>query len=71
MLDTVEHDAEIKELFDKITAEIPGGNGLRAINLEGFKIAADRMIIKGIYYGTQHVLNSTNDTIDRVFNKEK
>jgi hypothetical protein len=29
----------------------------------GFKIAADRMIIKGIYYGTQHVLNSTNDAV--------
>jgi hypothetical protein len=71
MLDTVNHDVEVKELFDKVTVEIPGGNGLRAINLEGFKVAIDRMMMKGFFHGGQQVLSSAEDVIERVFNKQK
>jgi hypothetical protein len=71
MLETINYDVEVKELFDKVTVEIPGGEGLRAINLEGFKIAVDRMMMKGFVRGGQEVLSSAEDVINRVFNKQK
>lgn len=67
MVDTIEHEIEVKELFENLTVEIPGGNGLRAINLECFKMAANNMLIKGIYHGGQNVLKTTQDVIEKVF----
>lgn len=69
MLDFTTHDQEVKELFEKLTVEMPGTSGLRVINLEAFKIAIDQMMNKAFYYGGKQVLQSTEEIMDRVFNE--
>lgn len=71
MLDFTPHDQEVKELFEKVTVEIPEGGGLRAITLEGFKIAIDQMMNKAFYYGGQQTLKVAEDVIDQVFNRTR
>lgn len=71
MLETVPHNVEVKELFEKVTVAIPGGKGLRAINLEGFKIAIDQMMNKAFYHGQQQTLDTAEDVINRVFKQVK
>lgn len=67
MIDIATHEQEVTELFEKLTVEIPGGQGLRAINRESFKLAIDQMMNKAFYYGGKQVLQSTEDILDRVF----
>lgn len=64
------HDEEVKELFEKVTANIPGTT-MRAISLEGFTIAIDQMMNKAFYYGAQHSMGTVQDIMDRVFNPAK
>ena len=71
MLDFTTHEQEVKELFEKVTVEIPQGGGLRAINLEGFKLAIDQMMNKAFYFGGQQTLRVAEDVIDQVFNKPR
>lgn len=63
------HDVEVKELFEKLSVEIPGTSGLRAMNLEAFKVGVDKMMNKAFFYGGQHTLQSAEEIIDKVFNR--
>lgn len=69
MTDLQSHDQEVKELFEKLSVEIPGVNGLRAMNLEAFKLGIDKMMNKAFYYGSQQTFQTAEDVIDRVFNR--
>lgn len=69
MTDVTPHDVEVKELYEKISVEIPGGNGLRAMSLEGFQVAIDKMMNKAYAYGTQQAFSSVEDVVDRVFKR--
>lgn len=71
MTDFTTHEQEVKELFEKVTVEIPNSGGLRAINLEGFKIAVDQMMNKAFFFGSQDTLKSAEDVIERVFNRKR
>lgn len=62
------HDQEVRELFEKVSVAIPE-TGMRAMNLEGFKVAVDIMMNKAFFYGSQQTLQSAEDVIDRVFNR--
>lgn len=64
------HDQDVKELFEKVTAKIPGTE-LRAINLDGFKVAIDQMMNKAFYYGAQHSMGTVQDIMEKVFNPAK
>lgn len=69
MLDTHTPDVELKELFERLSVEIPGTNGLRAMNLEAFELGVHKMMNKAFVEGGQHSLKTAEDIIDRVFNK--
>ena len=69
MYTPVDHDIEVKELFEKVSVEIPGMGDARAINLAGFKIAIDTMMNKAFYYGSQQTLKTAEDIVDKVFNR--
>lgn len=69
MTDAITHDEEVRELFEKVTVEIPECGGLRAINLQGFKLAIDRMMNKAFYMGSRQTLQSAEEVIDKVFNR--
>lgn len=71
MYTPVDHETEVKELFEKVSVAIPGIEDARAISLEGFKVAIDNMMNKAFYYGSQQTLQSAEDVIDRVFNQRR
>lgn len=60
---------EIKELFENLSVEVPGTNGLRAMNLEAFKLGIHKMMNKAFVEGSQHSLKTAEDIINTVFNK--
>jgi hypothetical protein len=62
-------DVEVEELFEKVTVEIPGTDGLRAINLKSFKLAIDKMMNQAFYQGAKNSMESVEDIIERVFNR--
>jgi hypothetical protein len=62
-----DHETEVKELFDKLTAPIPGSNGLRAINLEGFTVAISVMMNKAFYHGQMDAVEATESLFEKVF----
>jgi hypothetical protein len=70
MLDFTTHEQEVKELFEKLSVEIPGTSGLRAINLEAFKMGVEQMMNKAYFFGSKQTLQTAEDIIDRVFNKQ-
>jgi hypothetical protein len=61
---------EIKELFEKLSVEVPGTNGLRAMNLAAFKLGVDKMMNQAFIEGSQNSLRTAQDIINQVFNKE-
>lgn len=69
MYSQVDHEVEVKELFENISVEIPGTSGLRAMNLEAFKIGVDSMMNKAFFFGSQQTLQTAEDIIDQVFNR--
>lgn len=71
MVDFTTHEQEVKELFEKLSVEIPGTGGLRAMNLEAFKMGVDQMMNKAYFHGSRETLQTAEDIIDRVFNRQK
>jgi hypothetical protein len=71
MLLDVSHDVEVKELFEKLTVEIPGLTDTKAISLEAFKIGIDIMMNKAFYYGAQNSMNTVSEIMDLTFNVQK
>lgn len=63
------HDQEVQELYEKITAVIPGTDRFRAISLEGFTAAIDQMMNKAYYHGTQHSFQTVEAVMSRIFKK--
>lgn len=61
-LTPTDHDLELKELFEKCTAAIPGYDNIRVINYSGFLVAINAMMDKAYYMGTKH----SYDTVDAV-----
>lgn len=64
------HETEVKELFDKLTAPIPGSNGPRAITLEGFTAAISVMMNKAFFQGQMDAVETTESLFRKVFSKE-
>lgn len=65
----VDHEAEVKELFEKSTVAIPGAGQIRAINLETFTHAIDQMMQKAYYYGRMEAMNTAEQIIDQAFRR--
>jgi|688.fasta_scaffold1914896_1 hypothetical protein len=63
------NEEEIRELFEKLSVEVPGTNGLRAMNLQAFKLGVDKMMNQAFVEGSQNSLKTAEDIINRVFNK--
>lgn len=63
------HEDDVRELYEKLTVEIPGATSIRAINLQAFTAAIDQMMNKAFYYGTEHSMKSVHEIMDRVFSK--
>jgi hypothetical protein len=66
-MENVEHEAEVISLFEQVTVEIPNSGGLRAISLEGFKIAINQMMNKAFYHGQIQAISTAESIMDRVF----
>ena len=69
MIETATHEQDIKNLFERISVEIPGTQGLRALNLEAFKLGVDQMMNIAFVEGSTEALYTASDIINRVFNK--
>lgn len=65
------HDVEIKTLFEKLSVEIPGTTGLRAMNLSAFELGVNSMMNKAFIEGSQQTLETAENVIDEVFNRLK
>ncbi len=62
-----DHETEVKDLFDKLTAPIPGSNGPRAITLEGFTVAISVMMNKAFFQGQMEAVETTESLFSKVF----
>jgi hypothetical protein len=62
-----DHKVKIKELFDQLTAEIPGTTRFRAINEEGFKMAIDVMMNEAFYMGQKDAVEASRSIFSQVF----
>jgi hypothetical protein len=69
MIETATHEQEVKELFEKLSVEMPGMQGLRAMSVESFKIAVDVMMNKAFVDGSTTALHTAEDIIYKVFNR--
>jgi hypothetical protein len=68
MIETATHEQEVKELFEKLSVEVPGMQGLRAMNIESFKLAVDVMMNKAFVDGSTTALHTAEHIINKVFN---
>lgn len=69
MIEVITPEQEIKELFEKISVEIPGTQGLRALNLEAFKLGVNQMMNKAFVEGSNNALSTASAIINQVFNQ--
>ena len=65
----ISHEQEVIELFDKVTAELPGKNQFRVITLDGFKIAIEQMMNKAFYHGQMNAIEATQSAFEEVFRR--
>ena len=62
-----DHETEVKELFDKLTAAVPGSTTVRAISLEAFTVAISIMMNKAYYHGQVNAIETTEEIMSKVF----
>jgi len=62
-----EHDIELREMFDKVTAPLPSGpdQNMRVISFEGFQLAISKFMDKAYYLGKMEVARS----VESIFNE--
>jgi hypothetical protein len=68
MVAVQDHKTEIKELFDQLTAAVPGSTAVRAISLDAFTVAIDIMMNKAFYHGQVNAIETTEEIMGKVFN---
>lgn len=63
----IDHETEVKELFYKLTVELPGSKDLRVITLGSFKLAIDQMMNKAFYHGQLDATQRATSIVKEVF----
>jgi hypothetical protein len=71
MIEPISHEQEVIQLFKESTVEIPGIENVRAITLESFKIAIDRMMDQAYYYGINTAFSKAEGMVDDIINRAR
>ena len=64
------HEQEVIDIFQQCTVELPASmsnpNNVRFINLEMFKIAAEKLMNKAYYYGIKEGMREAADIVEHI-----